>query len=878
MAEVEHAHGGRLLRVGWPAAEGQRWSALAVYAPCEAAARPAFFEGPYVAALEAGPVDSMLIAAGDFNCAMAAEDVLPEPGQRPEASRRLVGASVVRRVHGETGLQDVWRAAHPAAAQPTHYSVVPARRADGQQPSGGRGPSGGALAGGRIDYIFAARPLVDAGWVRKAWQQPRYPSDHRPVCALLVPPCAPAPAGPRWRFPASLLGDEEAVEELRGELAVFADSRAVWMEQRPHAGLPAFWQALKEHAANVARAIMGRRRFARALALRGLRREVAAARGLLRRTACAEARRALLQAEERLEAALAARRAEAGRAAAALWDVYGESATRWFHRHGRPPPQQQVIEALVAPDGTRVRAAQRGGNARIGDVLADFFDPAAGGLYAPAEVDRQRQVDLLAAVGARLSPAAAAQCRGPRPDGALTLAEAKSALDSLPRGRAAGPDGLPYEFLSAFWPEVGSSMVDALNAVFLAPGEPCLPRAQRQGLITLLRKPGKPHDEPGSYRPITLLDADVKVAAKAQARRWGHALAGVIDPCQSAFVPGRDIADNILAHLELVDCLQATQRPGCVVLLDFQQAYDRVDRGWLLACMRRLGMPPQAVRWAQLLLAGSEARVVYNAGHQSRTFRVDAGCAQGSPLSPLLYVIAAQPLAAMCGRLQAAGRFAGISVPGAPNMPCCWQHADDTTLHAASAADAAVLLREAVMPFCAASGARLNVGKCQGIALGSHPPIAGVDPATGVTFVDSAQRPVRHLGVPLTTAPAGAGRACHVALQRRAAEELFVRRLAAVTHSVRQWARYDLTRLGRVEVARQVLTAALCFHAQFLPVPGDVAARLQWRIDAFVRGGACPGELQRRAAPVGSPSRCVPPNNSHHNSQQNSPTEPRVRI
>ena len=47
-------------------------------------------------------------------------------------------------------------------------------------------------------------------------------------------------------------------------------------------------------------------------------------------------------------------------------------------------------------------------------------------------------------------------------------------------------------------------------------------------------------------------------------------------------------------------------------------------------------------------------------------------------------------------------------LPDGSAAPCCHQHADDTTLHAASLQGVQTLLEQAVQPFCAASGALLN--------------------------------------------------------------------------------------------------------------------------------------------------------------------------
>ena len=70
---------GRVLRVSWQTAVGQRLAVVAVYAPHVAADRPAFFAPAGVlqqALLSAsgGPAAAVFLA-GDFNCVMRPEDV-----------------------------------------------------------------------------------------------------------------------------------------------------------------------------------------------------------------------------------------------------------------------------------------------------------------------------------------------------------------------------------------------------------------------------------------------------------------------------------------------------------------------------------------------------------------------------------------------------------------------------------------------------------------------------------------------------------------------------------------------------------------------------------------------------------------------------------
>jgi hypothetical protein len=210
--------------------------------------------------------------------------------------------------------------------------------------------------------------------------------------------------------------------------------------------------------------------------------------------------------------------------------------------------------------------------AAAGDLLADFYDPAKGGLFSRHPTDAQQQQELLADLDKQLTPEQQQQCAGPNGDGTITLEEAKAALDSLPRGKVPGSDGLTYEFYATFWEQLGPAFVAACNFLF-SHEEALLSSQQRLGLITLLFKGGgKPTDQAASYRPITLLNCDVKILAKLVVQRMRPVLGSVVDSTQTAFVPGRDIADNVLLHLEEIDYLRAAQQPGCILFLDFEKA------------------------------------------------------------------------------------------------------------------------------------------------------------------------------------------------------------------------------------------------------------------------------------------------------------------
>mgnify|MGYP001807816805 CR=1 FL=1 len=90
--------------------------------------------------------------------------------------------------------------------------------------------------------------------------------------------------------------------------------------------------------------------------------------------------------------------------------------------------------------------------------------------------------------------------------------------------------------------------------------------------------------------------------------------------------------------------------------------------------------------------------------------------------------------------------------------------------------------------------------------------------------MNTAVTPIRHLGVFLSVGGATAF-----------ADELHQQRQHSIGHRACTWGRYDLTLLGRCEVARQVLASCLVYHAQFVPVPERIMRLIQRRISASHR-------------------------------------------
>ena len=99
---------------------------------------------------------------------------------------------------------------------------------------------------------------------------------------------------------------------------------------------------------------------------------------------------------------------------------------------------------------------------------------------------------------------------------------------------------------------------------------------QRRGLISLNFKKGDRLD-PRSWRPITLLDVDYKLAARVVAGRLLKVIHLIVAKDQTCGVPGRFIGENLYIICDVVSFASRTGIPLVIMSLDQEKAFDRVD-------------------------------------------------------------------------------------------------------------------------------------------------------------------------------------------------------------------------------------------------------------------------------------------------------------
>ena len=121
-------------------------------------------------------------------------------------------------------------------------------------------------------------------------------------------------------------------------------------------------------------------------------------------------------------------------------------------------------------------------------------------------------------------------------DEKITVKEYYEALKSFQKNKSPDNDGITVEFYLGFWHLISKTFVDALNYSHQH-GE--LSSSQKQALITLIEKKDKDKRFLKNWRPISLVNVDVKIASKAIARRLEAVMPLLIPANQNGFIKGR---------------------------------------------------------------------------------------------------------------------------------------------------------------------------------------------------------------------------------------------------------------------------------------------------------------------------------------------------
>ena len=147
-------------------------------------------------------------------------------------------------------------------------------------------------------------------------------------------------------------------------------------------------------------------------------------------------------------------------------------------------------------------------------------------------------------------------------EGLLTNSECLQALKSMEPEKTPGSDGIPAEFYKIFWDDISEHLVTSLNHAYQ---KEQFSVTQRRGIIKLTPKKDTEPYLIKNWRPITLLNCDYKIAAKALANRLKKVLPKLVNSDQTGFMKGRFIGENIRLIDGVINFAEVENIPGLLL-------------------------------------------------------------------------------------------------------------------------------------------------------------------------------------------------------------------------------------------------------------------------------------------------------------------------
>jgi len=202
-----------------------------------------------------------------------------------------------------------------------------------------------------------------------------------------------------------------------------------------------------------------------------------------------------------------------------------------------------------------------------------------------------------------------------------------------------GPDRLGFKAIRLLWEQWDSQRIITVVKTSFRLG--IHPRVWKKARGVVIPKPNKPdHGVTMAYTVITLLNCLRKVVEKIAAN-------AIADECeqrrslhdrQFGCRQRRSAIDAVGRLMKRVEEAWGRGNTAAVLLMDVKGAFPHVAKGNLIKRMEEMGFEADLVRWVESIM--EDRKVIMSMDEkEGDSMDVDTGVPQGSPVSPVLFVV-----------------------------------------------------------------------------------------------------------------------------------------------------------------------------------------------------------------------------------------------
>ncbi|CAH8678058.1 unnamed protein product [Schistosoma haematobium] len=215
-----------------------------------------------------------------------------------------------------------------------------------------------------------------------------------------------------------------------------------------------------------------------------------------------------------------------------------------------------------------------------------------------------------------------------------TTEEIRMAVRQIKNGKAAGPYNIPAEALKSDIEATTSMLYLLFKKIW---EEEQVPMDWKEGHLVKIPKKGD-LSKCENYRGITLLSIPGKVFNRVLLNRMKDAVDAQLRDQQAGFRKDRSCTDRIATLRIIAEQSVEWDSSLYINFIDYEKAFDNVDRRTLWKLLRHYGVPEKIVNIIRNSYDGLQCKVVHG-GQLTDAFQVRTGVRQGCLLSPFLFLL-----------------------------------------------------------------------------------------------------------------------------------------------------------------------------------------------------------------------------------------------